>query len=406
MTRRGVIGLPKEVYYSSPLQDEILKYLYRVRGANINQIARALNRLSLNQETTDTQIKNTYALLKKLENYRLVEYFSYKTDIKSRERRLYFLSKKGLIVAQSFPDEPMLFEKYEYKSYSLYTPPKKSIAHHLMSVDAMTDVYILEKNNGKVKIDFINNLIASEKVVKPDFSVKVEDLIYFMEIDRSNERGKSLQLKFERYNKHFQELSKKKEKLPNAIFFIVPSNTYNKEHKVTSHQQLRFKSIATAYINACPTFVNKVDLIFIDQIFFLQTFIKECNSYAKKIIKNYEAEMVKKETGLQKIESDGMILFKKNTEQAKYENLYYAVVGNVVKPWFQLFEGIEKIRRFEKITNDSILNFIDIKKITILYEGQEPILPFKTSGKHPYHDLSNSYFCNVKTGKINRLEIK
>lgn len=391
--------MQKEVYYSSPLQDEILNYLYKVRGANINQIARALNGLSLNQHPTNTQIKNTYALLKKLENYGLIEYFSYKTDIRSRERRLYYLSKPGLVITQSFPNKSILFDKYDYKTYGLYTPPRKSLAHHIMSVDAMTDIYVLEKNNEKVKIDFVNNLIAAEKIVKPDFCVKIEDFTYFMEIDRSNERGKSIDMKFERYNKYFQELSNKNKKLPEAIFFIVPSN---KDHQLTSHQQLRFKSIATAYINACPAFVSRVDLIFIDQIFFLQTLIKECNSHSKMIIRSYENKMDKKETGLQKIKSNGMILFKKDNEHAQYENVYYAILGNVVKPWFKLFEGIEKVKSFH--SNDSILNFIDIKKITILHEDQAPILPFKTTGK--YHDLFNTYLCNVKTEEISKLEIK
>ncbi|MER2078066.1 replication-relaxation family protein [Psychrobacillus psychrotolerans] len=391
--------MQKEVYYSSPIQDEIIKYLYKVRGANINQITRALNGLSLNQETTDRQIKNTYALLKKMENYGLIKFSSYKTDIRSRERRLYSLSKEGLNIAQSFPEESILFKKYEYKTYSLYTPPIKSIVHHLMSVDAMTDVYVLEKSHEKVKIDFVNNLIAAKKIVKPDFCVKIEGSTYFMEIDRSNERGKSLQMKFERYNKYFQELSMKKEKLPNAIFFIIPSN---KQQDLTSHQRLRFTSVATAYINACPDFKSKIDLIFVNQNFFLQTLIKEYNSHSKNIIKSYEVEMEIKEIGLQKIESNRMILFKKNTKQDQYENLYYAIIGNVVKPWFKLLEGIENLKTSH--SNDSLLNFIDIKKITILHEEQEPILPFQTNGK--YHDLANTYLCNVKTGKINKLEIK
>ena len=68
-----------ESYYSSPVQDEVMSYLYLVRGADIEQITRALNSIRLTHgSVNEKRVKKTYDILRKLKKYWLIEYQTYK----------------------------------------------------------------------------------------------------------------------------------------------------------------------------------------------------------------------------------------------------------------------------------------------------------------------------------------
>lgn len=378
-----------DTYYTSPKQDEIMEFLFKVRGANVDQITKALNMIKSSATVIDdTLIKNTYGILKKLEKYGLIEFFSYKLEIKSRERRLYQLSKKGLMefyrkrkvkentVASGY------FEEYGFIKHALYTPPKRSMAHHLMTVDAMIDVYILTKHN-QGKLDFANNLFVAQKSIKPDFGVKTKKNYYLIEIDRSNERGQSLQNKFTKYNNHFRTLKSEGKELPAAIFFVVP-DAENTNGVQSHHKKIRFQSIANVFVKECKEFLEEINLYFLELKLFYSKLIEEINQFSQKKLNEYQIKLEKQGIIVDFVNGN-LVVFESN-EKKKVIGVYASIEGNQIKPWIFLGKELKDLNKFNN--SDQILSFMDIEDIKVLSFKEIPNIPEFIENKERFKILS------------------
>lgn len=372
----------EKVYYSAPVQDEIMRYLYLVRGADIEQITRALNGIKLKEPVLENKIKSTYALLNKLEKYGLVTYYVYKLKERSRERRLYFLTKVGMMELNSQfniyknTSGSGFFGDYGYFNHSFFSPPKKSLNHHLMTVDVMTDSYLLSKRN-KDRIDVANNLYVAEKTIKPDFAIAFKNGnakdIYYVEIDRSTERGQLLTNKFKKYNSYFEYLNSQNKPLPKAIFFVVP-NGKNGKDIYSNEKQIRFGSVANAFYDTCEAFTAEVDLYFIDMNHFLTTFISELNNDSGKNLEKL-SNILKGEKS--KIMLENVVTFDRLKED-KAKELFFSVEGCRVKPWVLMLNALKELEK-QKKQNQNVLSFFDVPKITLVYSNHFPMEPFTTS---------------------------
>ncbi|MBU0941447.1 MAG: replication-relaxation family protein [Bacteroidetes bacterium] len=369
----------KESYYSSPVQDEVMSYLYLVRGADIEQITRALNSIKLNHgAVNEKRVKKTYDILRKLKKYGLIDYQTYKLSERSRGRRIIFLSKAGLMELnnkrniQEKTRGSGFFGDFGYFKHSLYSPPMKSLRHHLMTVDVMTDAYILSKLN-KVRMSVANNLYVAEKVIKPDFGVLIKgekhDQTYYIEIDRSTERGQALLNKFKKYNTYFQQLKRENKPLPSTIFFVVPNGQSGKG--IYAHEkQVRFRSVAKAFCDTCGSFTEEVDLCYVEMNTFLTTFISEVKNISRGNLVKLEGELVNTKFG--KIRNS-IISF--NQSGKKAEVLYLSVEGCRIKPWILMFKTLKELKE-HKSMNHEILTFFDSPKITLIYSEERPVEPF------------------------------
>ncbi|TGN33110.1 replication-relaxation family protein [Lysinibacillus sp. S2017] len=243
-------------------QTEIMILLFKTRGANADQIIRALYGI-----ITPTNKTNVYELLKKLELKKLIEYRTYKDD--TVDRRIYYLSKLGL---RKWYEYYHIEEKQKgtglngnwgYFMHSLYKPPLRNIQHHLICVDTMIDIYRMNIQHPDEEIDFAHNLYIATKTVKPDLLITKENSYYFAEIDRLHERGKQLNAKFIRYNKYFKSLIDQGKELPKVIYFIIPNPSRPKEGKFDAHQQKRYENVVKAFLKECEEYANQVDFCFV-----------------------------------------------------------------------------------------------------------------------------------------------
>lgn len=364
-------------YYASPKQDEIMEFLFKARGANVDQITRALNSISSSVEfIEDTLIRNTYGILKKLERYGLVEFTNYKLDIKDRERRLYQLSKKGLMefYQKRKVNENTIalgyFGEFGFIKHSLYTPPKRYISHHLMTVDAMVDVYSLWKIN-QGRIDFANNLFVAQKQIKPDFGIEVKGgSNYLVEIDCSNERGKKIHQKFAVYADYFVKLKKEGKQLPSAIFFVVP-NYGKKNTSGFRSKKLRYQSITNVFVKECAEFLEEVNLYFVESQTFISTLVKEINQFSKTKLQEYYKHLL--EEGLILSSLDNCILQFESEERKKIIGIYTVIEGMQTKPWIVLEKVIEEVSKFN--SKGAVLSFIENENINILVYSEKPVVP-------------------------------
>ncbi|MCP1146792.1 replication-relaxation family protein [Lysinibacillus endophyticus] len=253
------------LFKDSEKQSELMLLLFKVRGANVEQLA-----LGLYQKINKGNLTKTYDLLKKLERKGFVQYTKYKTL--NRIKRMYYLSKNAL---QYLYDSTNIEEGYRgsgfegdfgFFKHSVYKPPSKNIEHHLMTVDCMIDLYVLMKQEPNKKIDFVHNLYIAKNELKPDFSFKKGEDTYYVEIDRGNERGISLNQKFERYYRYFKQTNQ----LAKCIYFVVPSSEKNTKSKFDAHHQLRFEKVKEAYKQSMQHYVYEIDLCFVSIDEFLE----------------------------------------------------------------------------------------------------------------------------------------
>lgn len=329
-------------------QSKIFELLAKTRGATAEQVTRALN-----NEINDSKLTQTYALLNKLIDKEFVEYFVIQDS--DKQKRLYYLSKKGLSFFQkSIPEGKKgsgLFGDYGFFNHTLYKPKKIQIKHFLMIVDVMIEIYLLKKETN-LAIDFAHNLYCATKNLKPDFIFQIGKDKYFIEIDRMNERGIALNKKFEKYNDYFMQTKAEQIK---GIYFIVPSPKTKEVDYFNAKQQLRYESVRNAYLETCEKFKETVDLVFLNK--------SEISLYLDRKFKNSKRIPPKMANHLNKqvplkagvIGEDIYVLYQDN----KIHSLNVMLEFRETKIWYDLLRLQEKFG--EKIESEGILVFNDYK---------------------------------------------
>lgn len=113
---------------------KLINYLYRVRGAKVEQIVRGLDLF-----LTHTSIQNVHKYLRSLRMKKLITNF----DLPSSHEKVYFLSGEGHHLANlyKFNNSSVPIKGSGFKNdigefaYNQYVPPKVYISHFLMHVD-------------------------------------------------------------------------------------------------------------------------------------------------------------------------------------------------------------------------------------------------------------------------------
>ncbi|WP_066298087.1 replication-relaxation family protein [Bacillus sp. FJAT-29937] len=154
-------------YSLTKAEIRIMNYLYRVRGAKVEQIVRGVNLFP-----TLTSSQNTHKFLRALRIKKLVT----NTDLPSSHEKLYYLSGDGYYLAKLLK---LNTTKIKIKgtgfhndvghfAYNQYVPPKVYTSHFLMHVDFDLIIRDLDKRNrwnfklkkGKASIKRMTNICA------------------------------------------------------------------------------------------------------------------------------------------------------------------------------------------------------------------------------------------------------
>lgn len=371
---------------NSVKQKEIILLLFKTRGADANQIIRALY-----GTITPTNKTKIYELLKKLEIKKFIEYTTYKSS--KGDRRFYYLSKQGLerlYADYDIEDKQKgtgLYGDWGHFIYYLYKPPLRNIQHYLMCVDLMIDIYQIIKQYPDTKIDFAHNLYAANKIVKPDFIITKGDSYYFAEVDRLHERGKQLNKKFACYSKYFKSLIDEHKQLPTVIYFIVPNPSRPKESKFDAHQQKRYENVVKAFIEECKEYANKVDVCFVTINEFKEVLQNDFFPLESKYLLKYvKMDIIKFPINTKIYSRDDELIRIENDEKT----LYICGELNVqrTKKWFRMLE-IQNEYSIKESNKVGILGFEDI-----IHEPIPIIFTQKQNLKPPHIDIFSKF--NIK----------
>lgn len=369
-----------QIISNSIKQSEILVLLFKTRGADADQIIRALYGV-----VTPTNKTNAYELLKKLELKKLIEYTTYKNN--KGDRRIYYLNKRGLEKWYEYFDIEEkqkgtgLSGNWGHFVHNLYKPPLRNIQHHLMCVDTMIDIYRMNKQHPDAKIDFAHNLYTATKTVKPDLLISNEDSYCFAEIDRLYERGKQLNAKFIRYNEYFKSLIDEGKKLPEIIYFIVPSPSRPRIGRFDAHQQKRYENVVAAFLKECKEYANQVDLCFVTREGFYEVlqhdFFPQPNRYLLKYI---EKGYIKLSNTIQPYTTTGYeeVILIKDNEKTHY--LYCEINVQRTKKWFTMIELQDKCSLKKNTNGEGFLVFEEVihqPTVIVFTQKQNLISPLK-----------------------------
>ncbi|MGN7403199.1 hypothetical protein ACTHO0_25435 [Cytobacillus praedii] len=133
-------------YSLTKAEIRIMNYLYRVRGAKVEQIVRGLNLFP-----TPTSSQNTHKFLRTLRIKKLITNF----DLPSTHEKLYYLSSEGYYIAKlhkfNTTRKPIKGSGFHNDigdfAYGQYLPPKVYISHFLMHVNFDLIIRDLDKRN-------------------------------------------------------------------------------------------------------------------------------------------------------------------------------------------------------------------------------------------------------------------
>lgn len=276
-------------FVASPKQLEIIRYLQRVRGATINQMLVGIENINPKSSNWVLRKRKMYIKTERLLKHGIIEK---KPTIK--KGNMFVLTAKGLEEVYIYSDIENGYEGSGFKNdlghfaYRTYVPPVDNDHFHLQ-----TDVYneVLNLMNDYPGVyDYRDNLhsVYSEPnakgYLKPDGEMMVDNSftyekgegndkkkvrvvkkdLFFIEVDRTKERGVELNNKFKNYAKHFEILTSKKQPLPKAIIFVIPNRKKFQERLRYDPEQKRFLSIFDKFKKECEPYVKEVRLIFVE----------------------------------------------------------------------------------------------------------------------------------------------
>ncbi|WP_033541753.1 replication-relaxation family protein [Planococcus sp. CAU13] len=323
-------------YTPYPRQNPVLEYLYFSRGSDITQITQAVDGTETALEKRKT---NLYAILKRLEERKLVQHKKCMANRWKKERRIYFLTPAGLNEFYRLKKISKgqrwtsYFKPLPHLEYSLYRTHFQNIEHHLMTTDILTMLLTIARHDSLV--DVATNLMIATPIVKPDLGFRAKEKDYFVEIDTGSERKKALQIKFERYHNYFEQLQKSGKPLPEAIFFVIPSL----DAAPTKQQLQRIESIQSAFLSKCMAFAEQVNLVITSIADFNHTYRIYVNDIERNDIKFFYAK--NKQYGFQK-ESDSLLVNIGNFNQRTVIQYAISIRLHQTKTWIYLKNRLRK----------------------------------------------------------------
>lgn len=257
-------------------QEEILIYLFKVRGATVKQITQGV--FSTTEDLSDSHLyRKMFDTVKRLEKKQLINSFSSKYS----KALIYFLTEKGLNEVYDLLYVPLNhtgkgFNKdYGFFKHSVHMPPKQSVNHFLQQTDFYNVVLALQKRVPGA-FDYRDNLYAARQydymagttnitgAYKPDGELLVEDLRFFIEVDTGSEYSSEFQTKFNNLFNYLQSLENNGEEIPTAIVFVANKIQRRKFNGlINPSEQRRYFTIKEAFEKACGNFTKRVDLVYL-----------------------------------------------------------------------------------------------------------------------------------------------
>ncbi|ACA42231.1 replication-relaxation family protein (plasmid) [Lysinibacillus sphaericus] len=257
-------------------QEEILVYLFKVRGATVKQITQGV--FSTTEDLSDSHLyRKMFDTVNRLEKKQLITSFASKYS----KALIYFLTEKGLNMVYDFLFVPLnhtgkgFNDDYGYFKHSVHMPPKLSVNHFLQQTNFYNIVLALKKKVPGA-FDYRDNLYAAKQydymagttnitgAYKPDGELLVEDQRFFIEVDTGSEYSSEFQTKFNNLFNYLQSLANNGEEIPTAIVFVankVQRRRFN--GLVNPSEQRRYFTIKEAFEKACGNFTKRVDLVYL-----------------------------------------------------------------------------------------------------------------------------------------------
>lgn len=401
----GGVKMIESLEISAPKQFDILKYLYRVRGATAEQIVFSVWGVPSQSALYDSTRRSSYQILSKLTDKRLVKRSS--RDFK--EGGVYYLTAYGYDEMIAYLDlQPSYIgrgfnQDYGYFDYSLATPTLINIDHFLKQVDVFNIYQGLEKKYPGV-FDYRDNRYAAtayktsndgKAKFRPDGEIKVMDDLYEIEVDRSTERGEALVNKFSGYNRYFKWLIKNNMPLPKGIIVVIPNRGKRFQNQlVNASEQVRFQSFYQAFISTCKEFVDKVELL-VTELRHFESRLQLMNpSNNLEFERNALTYFKSFSTNNMPIAIGEVVGYKIAVVTRAKESHYYFVVngeGYQSEPWSKFFKVYQKFKREHKHVF-----------LVLYYSTFYPVPPLKGFDLQQVKDIEERKFyehmCSVDLG--------
>ncbi|CEH28293.1 Uncharacterized protein BN1090_A2_00711 [Aneurinibacillus migulanus] len=263
------------------LKEQIIKALFQYRGNTAEQLLCALNPMkypygfskSGGASRRPPKLFKLYTALSEMAAEGLVV----KETIPPRNKKyLYSLSRLGLEIAHTLYDiEPGYIgtgfnNDYGQFSFETYQPPRGRLPHHMLLTDFFLQIERLKGEYEKLDCEYRDNRYIAEKYqwspdelitdkaktffFRPDAELKIQDKIYWVEIDRGTEFLEELKNKFEGYDRYLHYLSNENRPLPEGIIFVT------EEREQVHGFKRRWKTITEAFFSKTKQWTSRINL--------------------------------------------------------------------------------------------------------------------------------------------------
>lgn len=346
----------------APKQFEIIHYLYKVRGATVEQILSVVWDVPANAPLYESSLRSAYKILKKLVSQKLVK----RTSRDFQESGVYYLTILGYEEIVTYLDiQPEYIgtgfnNDQGYFDYSLGTPTLTNIDHFLKQVDVYNVYQALERTNPGT-YDYRDNRYAARTYTspnggkakfRPDGEIKVLDDVYQIEVDRATERGEALVNKFKGYNRYFKWLEKNNHDLPRGIIVVIPDRGKRLQNQlINASEQIRFQSFYQAFATTCKDYLDRVTL-HLTELRHLQKLLTLMNPYSIEELERKALSYFKSLSTEQMPIAIGEVVGYKIAVVTKgSERHYYFLVngeGYKSEPWSKFYKVYQKFSRENK----------------------------------------------------------
>ncbi|MEX3625049.1 replication-relaxation family protein [Viridibacillus arvi] len=257
-------------------QLDVLLYLFKVRGATARQILNGVKGIK-NVDRQGTEMKRMNEMLQRLEKKGAVT--SYLT--KQLTGRVHYLTDDGLADIQDLLNISINYQgtglnsDFGYFTHSLYSPPKKGIDHFLMQTEVHNIVLNINKLNPGF-LDYRDNMYCvqtfpyktddkklTELKLRPDGEIRINNDIYFIEVDRGTERTEELSLKFSRYNQYLDYLKSENIESPKGVIFVKENrNPDHARRLVYGNEKRRYTNIRSIFNKNCKQHILDFNFLY------------------------------------------------------------------------------------------------------------------------------------------------
>ncbi|MED0677627.1 replication-relaxation family protein [Aneurinibacillus thermoaerophilus] len=262
-------------------KERILKALFKFRGSTAEQLLTALNPTQypygfFEKGTTTKRPAKLFKIYTALSEL-CIDGLVVKDPIPPKNKKyLYSLSRLGLEIAHMLYDiEPGYIgtgynNDYGDFSYEVYQPPRGRLLHHMLLVDFFLQMERLKNEYENLNSEYRDNRYISEKYqwspgelikddeksyfFRPDAEIKIQDKVYWVEIDRGTEFFEELKNKFEGYERYLNYLSSMDRHIPEGILFVT-----EKREQVHGFKR-RWKTVTEAFFSKMKGWAARVNL--------------------------------------------------------------------------------------------------------------------------------------------------